>query len=38
MLLIAFGIAALTYLTVERIVRRHLRRLFGFAKPTMAAG
>jgi len=38
MVLIAFGIAALTYLTVERIARRRLRRLFGLAKPKMAAG
>ena len=38
MFLIAFGIAALTYLTVERIARRRLRRLFGLAKPKMAAG
>ena len=38
MVLIAFGIATLTYLTVERIARRRLRRLFGLAKPKMAAG
>ena len=38
MVLIAFGIAALTYFTVERIARRRLRRLFGLAKPKMAAG
>ena len=38
MLLIASAIAALTYLTVERIARRRLRRLFGLAKPKMAAG
>ena len=38
MILIAFGIAALTYFTVERIARRRLRRLFGLAKPKMAAG
>jgi peptidoglycan/LPS O-acetylase OafA/YrhL len=38
MFLIAFGIAALTYLTVERIARRRLRRLFGLVKPKMAAG
>lgn len=37
MFLIACGIAALTYLTVERIARRRLRRLFGLAKPKMAA-
>jgi peptidoglycan/LPS O-acetylase OafA/YrhL len=38
MFLIACGIAALTYLTVERIARRRLRRLFGLAKPRMAVG
>jgi peptidoglycan/LPS O-acetylase OafA/YrhL len=38
MLLAAFGIAALTYLTVERIARWRLRRLFGLAKPKLAAG
>lgn len=38
MFLIACGIAALIYLTVERIARRRLRRLFGLAKPKMAAG
>jgi len=38
MLLTASAIAALTYLTVERIARRRLRRLFGLAKPKMAAG
>jgi peptidoglycan/LPS O-acetylase OafA/YrhL len=38
MFLISFGIAALTYLTVERIARRRLRRWFGLAKPKMAAG
>ncbi len=38
MLLAAFGIAALTYFTVERIGRRRLRRLFGLAKPKLAAG
>ena len=38
MILIAFGIAALTYLTVERIARQRLRRVFGMAKPKMAAG
>lgn len=38
MVLIAFGIGALTYATVERIARRRLRRLFGLAKPKMAAG
>lgn len=38
MVLIAFGIAALTYLTVERIARQRLRRVFGMAKPKMAAG
>lgn len=37
MLLTAFGIAALTYLTVERTARRR-RRLFGLAKPKVAAG
>ena len=38
MVLIAFGIAVLTYLTVERVARRRLRRLFGLARPKMAAG
>jgi peptidoglycan/LPS O-acetylase OafA/YrhL len=38
MFLTAFGIAALTYFTVERMARLRLRRLFGLAKPKMAAG
>jgi peptidoglycan/LPS O-acetylase OafA/YrhL len=38
MFLISSGIAVLTYLTVERIARRRLRRWFGLAKPKMAAG
>lgn len=37
MVLTSFGIALLTYLTVERIARRRLRRLFGLAKPKVAA-
>jgi peptidoglycan/LPS O-acetylase OafA/YrhL len=37
MVLTSFGIAVLTYLTVERIARRRLRRLFGLAKPKVAA-
>jgi peptidoglycan/LPS O-acetylase OafA/YrhL len=32
MFLISFGAAALTYLTVERVGRRRLRRLFGLSK------
>jgi peptidoglycan/LPS O-acetylase OafA/YrhL len=37
MVLTSFGIASLTYVTVERIARRRLRRLFGLAKPKVAA-
>jgi peptidoglycan/LPS O-acetylase OafA/YrhL len=38
MFLVASGIGVLTYLTVERVGRQHLRRWFGLAKPKMAAG
>jgi peptidoglycan/LPS O-acetylase OafA/YrhL len=37
MVLTSFAIAVLTYFTVERIARRRLRRLFGLAKPKVAA-
>jgi peptidoglycan/LPS O-acetylase OafA/YrhL len=37
MILTSFGIAILTYFTVERVARRRLRRLFGLAKPTITA-
>jgi peptidoglycan/LPS O-acetylase OafA/YrhL len=37
MVLTSFGIALLTYLTVERIARQRLRRLFGLRKPKVTA-
>jgi peptidoglycan/LPS O-acetylase OafA/YrhL len=38
MFVIACGVGALTYLTIERTARRRLRRWFGLAKPKIAVG